>query len=664
MADDKDQNLTVPSKEGKDEELTKKWLNEISLARSREKKYIEDGEKISKIYEGGMRKRTPFNILFANTETLLPAVYNSPPKPRVGRRFKDSDPVGKEASNLLNRMLSFLIDPDNRYYTPFDMLLQSSVLQALVAGRGLLRFEYEANIDDKEEKLKYEMVCGKSVPWDHISYNFATEWEEVFWLAFHHDMTKEEIIDNFKKDGVDANKLEYTEEEDDENGIGRRGSKDRKGAKLARVYEIWDKEHKEVIFIAPSYQDKVLRRIKDPLGLSGFFPCPKPIMFHRKVKTLLPVAPYAFYENQAQELNKITVRIDRIVDALKVRGFYNSRIEGIDKVLSADDNTLIPANNVADDDSFDKSIFLMPIEKLITVLQQLYVQREQVKQVIYEITGIADIMRGSSQASETLGAQQIKNQWGTLRLRKAQKEVIRFARDCLRIMAEIGISKLSAETLKQMTQVLQPLQKQKDQALKIIEQSQINGQQVPPDIQQIASQASVEELKNLLDNDLERSYRIDIETDSTIEEEVLADKQDMAEMMNALSQFLNGISPAVSQGVIPFDAAKAMLMGMVRRFRFGDDVESLLQGMQAPQPPQPDQGKQEEAQAAQAKAQAEIMKAQSQNQQTQLEGEYRQKEHQYKMEELEMRKQLEMLKFQKEMAMLNTPDVSIKVEKD
>ena len=47
----------------------------------------------------------------------------------------------------------------------------------------------------------------------------------------------------------------------------------------------------------------------------------------------------------------------------------------------------------------------------------LYQQREQIKAVIYELTGLSDIARGASKASETLGAQQLKSQWGSIRLK-------------------------------------------------------------------------------------------------------------------------------------------------------------------------------------------------------------------------------------------------------
>ena len=244
----------------------------------------------------------------------------------------------------------------------------------------------------------------------------------------------------------------------------------------------------------------------------------------------------------------------------------------------------------------------MPIEKLVAVLQQLYLNRTQIKTVIYEITGIADIMRGSSQASETLGAQQIKNQWGALRLKKTQKEVMRYCRDCLRIMAEIAVSKLSPDTMKSMTGLPFPMQGQKDQMQQtlaqmkqqyqgIAQQAQMAGQQPPPPpeipsgVQQALSMPSWEELLSILQDDTQRSYRIDIETNSTVDAEATEDKQDISELLNAMSQFLNGVGPMVKDGTMPFSVAQGILLAVVRRYRFGPELEDQLKEMKAPPPP-------------------------------------------------------------------------------
>ena len=106
----------------------------------------------------------------------------------------------------------------------------------------------------------------------------------------------------------------------------------------------------------------------------------------------------------------------------------------------------------------------------------------------------------------------------------------------------------------------------------------------------------------LLTNDLQRNYRIDIETNSTVDAEATEDKQNMGEFLNAVAQFMNGVAPLVQQGTMPFDAAKSILLAVTRRYRFGPEVEDELKKMQPPQP---------QGNGADAKAKADLEAAQA-----------------------------------------------------
>ena len=642
----------------------KTWLQELSDAYEREKDWRKQGKDLVELYECEQSDKFQFNILYSNTETLAPALYNTLPRPVVQRRFKDEDPKGKLVSKVIQRSLEYLLDNDIETYTSFDDLIQQSVLEALVPGRGIIRFKYDASFVEVEEspedpaeapegettetpespahetseQVSYETVCGESVPWNRFRHGYAKQWKDVPWVAFEHLMTKEELKKNFGEAGVaipltvKGTSASNTSEEREHSQVENADN-----VTLAQIFEVWDKASKKVLFIAPAKPDKYVKEVEDPLELSGFFPMPEPLTFFMKISSLVPVPLYQAYEEQAKELNRVTVRINKIIGALKVRGFYDASLEGIEKVLQADDNTLIAAENVAamqQGQTLEKAIWLMPLEKLVAVLQQLYLQRQQIKTVIYEITGISDILRGASVASETATAQNIKNQWGTLRLKRMQKLVMIYVRRSLRIMAEIACSKLSEETLASMTGLQYPTAVQKQQAVETLQRAmqqiaaaQAQGQQVPPEmqqsiqkLQQIASMPSWTEVKGLLGNDIQRNYTVDIETNSTVDAEATEDKQNMGEFLNAVAQFLNGVGPLVQEGIMPFDAAKAILLAVTRRYRFGVDVEDEIQKMQAPQQQGKDGGK---AQAEQQQHQMEVQQKQMEMQGQQQEQAHR-----------------------------------------
>jgi hypothetical protein len=325
---------------------------------------------------------------------------------------------------------------------------------------------------------------------------------------------------------------------------------------------------------------------------------------------LIPTPLYKIYEPQARELNRLSQRINRILNAMKVRGFYDGTMQGLKDLLNADDNTLLPAENVAglqDGKNLQNSIWMMPLQDLIAVLQQLMVGREQCKQTIYEITGIADIMRGNTRASETATAQQIKDRWGSLRIQDFQGAVQEYVRDSLRIMAELAAEHFSQETFAGMTGLDFATDQEIEQAQKIMQagqqfqmqmqqqmQMQPPGQpgqppqqpEVPPQLIQALQQANVilakpkwTEVLGLLKDDTARRYRIDIETNSTINLDSQENKQNVSEALGALATMYQSFLPAIQSKAMTMPTLKAITLATMRKFSFGREVEESIEGM-------------------------------------------------------------------------------------
>ena len=89
---------------------------------------------VEREYEAEKTANSSFNILWSNTDTLAPAVFNSLPTPDVRRRFRDADPVGKQASEIIERTLSYEQDQYDAY-----KIAQDAVLDMLLPGRGVIR---------------------------------------------------------------------------------------------------------------------------------------------------------------------------------------------------------------------------------------------------------------------------------------------------------------------------------------------------------------------------------------------------------------------------------------------------------------------------------------------------------------------------------------------
>ena len=605
--------------------IVKYWLSELDAAKRREKDYRKDGQRILDIYNGDKNREVVFNILYSNTETLLPALYSAIPRPVVQRRHKSEDIVGKEASAAGQRVLEYFLDTNVDGYETFDEAMRAATLDALLPGRGVTVVKYDAEVsedptsDGADEPMSYtsgELVCLDTKAWNRVYFGYAKKWSKVPWVAYEEYVDKKEATRLFGKEK--AGKIVYTSQDNNDREEDARSSADdrnRGERKTACIYQIWDKDGgrdgtRKVRYISGQYTEGYLKVEDDPLGLTGFFNCPRPLRFIEKSHDLLPTALYTIYENQANELNRLTVRINRIVEAIKARGIYDSELgEELGNLMKADDNALVPADkssSLAAEKGLQNAIWFMPVEQLVSTLMQLYAAREQSKQVIYEITGISDILRGASQASETATAQNIKAQWGTLRLKRLQREVQRYARDVMRMMLEIAATKLSEESWAKITGLPFMTSTQQQQAKMLAQAAQMSGQPLDPAMMQQLQQPAWPDILGVLRDDIQRSYRVDIETNSTVEPEAVEDQKNISELMMAIGQFLTGVGPLVAKKVLPFEIAQTMLLTITRRFRFGPEIEDQIKRMQEPPEEQNTDG-----QADQAKMQMEMQIAQA-----------------------------------------------------
>lgn len=608
--------------------IARRWKTELKLADQRELKWREKAKAVLKLYTPEDPGANSYNILWPNTETLRQAVYNSLPQPDVRRRYQDEDPLGKAVAQTLTRALEFAQDTYD-----FDGAMKGDVMAMLLPGRAVSRVRYvpdiastgegaeteddEAQESESYEEIEWESVICERVQWDDFRILCpAKTWDDVTAIAFKHTMSREDCIEKFGEDVGERVPLEDPEDKD-------ACHEDIKETfKRADVWEIWDKEEKQVIFLQRE-MDEPCKVTDDPLGLSGFFPIPRPLYAIESATTLVPACLYTQYEQQARELNRISARINRLIEGLKNRGVYDATLSEIAELTKAGDNELIPAQNVTallDRGGLDKAIWMMPIADSAQILLALYQQREQTKTVIYDLCGIADIMRSASDPRETFGAQKIKTQWGTQRLQRMQLEVQRYIRDIIRLKAEIIAEKFQVETLAAMTLLPFPRQAEVEQQYQqamfqwqqAAQQAMQSGQQPPPQ-PPVPNVITWESVKEAMSSDATRTYRVDIETDSTLSASQDADMENIEKLLRGLSSIAQGFGVAVERGAMPIEAVREIMLAVVRRAKMGAAVEDAIEKMQAPKPPaDPEAGK---AQAQQAIEQIKAQAAAAHNQQ-------------------------------------------------
>ena len=620
----------------------RRWATEIQLAESQFRKWREQSAKNWDRYRARDKRKNSYNSLYANTSILFPIIYNTMPTPDIRKRWDKEDKLGKCVSEVLSRAITFNLDTTN-----FDRQIRMDVLDMLICARGISRVRYVPNLvqvgdieqegePDDETNLEHQALQGESfeelewetapiehVQWDEYLHGPGKTWDSIPWFAFKHNLTHKELVERFGEKG-ELVPLDSGPSADDQ----KRYQDDQTFElfQTACVWEIWDKDKREVLWVNLQMRSGPLKREDDPYGFDNFFPVPEPLIAIVDSDVQNPPSLFEQYQEQADELDRISGRINRIVNAIKARGLYDPSLgTQVSELFRGEDNDLIPASEnirmLQENGGIDKFIWFAPLEMLMNVVQGLYAAREQCKAVIYELTGISDIMRGSTDAAETLGAQNLKVAFGKGRVSDMQRNVQRYIRDLIRLQAQVISKKFEIPTLRLMTQKDYPTEAEYlAQVAPMLMQAQqqammaaMSGQPAPPPPQIPPKPETWEDIDAILKSDEMRTFRVDIETDSTIAATQQDDLEQMTMAMTAVTAVIEKLWPMVQSQALPLEAAKELVLVVCRKFKFGSTLEDVFdQIQQPPPPPDPNAGKaQAEMQKAQMGAQVDLQKHQA-----------------------------------------------------
>lgn len=651
--------------------LQRRWVLEIERYERKAQQFDKRGKLIIQRYIAEKKDEqaatTTFNVLWSNIQTLKPALYSKDPTPEVERRFKDADPLGRVASEVLERACTNLLATQK-----FGDSVRLAVLDRLLPGRGVIWVRYlphfrkvegkDLNSDDAGaqiqtpaqnthlaapggpqnsitddavedvEEVEWEEVKFDFIPWTDFGHTVARTWEETdgIWRIAYLD--RQEIRKRFG-DEIAA-ELPFDQKPD---GLDK-DSEGQEGLNKAKIYEIWDKRTKRVIRLCKAHKT-VLEVQDDPLELDSFWPIPTPLQATTSSKSIIPTADYILWQDQAKELDRLSNRITMLTRALKVIGVYDSSVQALGQLLSSgSENKLVPVDSFAafaEKGGLKGSVELLDVSAVAEILLKLYEARDRVKGDIYEISGLSDLLRGVSDPSETATAQKIKSSYASVRLKDMQREVQVFARDAIKIAAEIVCGQFSQETIQQISGIklltdiekqqlkmqMQQCQQYQQQAQSLMQQHQQamaqQQQGQPPQPQQapfnpaallgpapqqpdpqslkLMNQPSWEEVVDLLRDRPLRNFRIDIETDSTIAQDERAEQEARLGFAKMVGELLQAAETAMQSVPEMATAIAETFMFVLRSFKVGRPTETAFQEAmdklvaKASQPQQPKQ---------------------------------------------------------------------------
>jgi len=626
------------------------WLKDIEDAEKAFEQYQEKCDNIDKLYANleqlaGVSTDREMQVFWANLEVLKPSIYARAPVPVVVPRYKDQRELPRVASQLLERNLATSFEMEDIDQT---MLQLRDDLATNARGAPWLRYETEGGGANGEQYYS-EKVCYDHVDRCDFLHEPARKWKEVGWVARRSWLTKEQGDRRFpgKKFGESASFVVTENDTDDEY----------KREKKAPVWEIWSKTRRKVVWVTSGIEETLDEQLPY-LNLRDFYPCPRPAYGTTQRRSLIPVPDFLQYKDQLEEINELTARISALSEALRMKGFYAGGVDDLsDAIESAIRNIennaiLIPVPNMAamGGASLKDSIIWLPVREVAETVQALLALRKEVIADVYEITGLSDIMRGATDPNETLGAQQLKSQYGSVRIRDRQSELVRIARDMARMAGEIMSENFKPETLLMNAQMELPTEADIEQQIQAAAADPNNvamALQNPQAAQQLIQEAretvTIDKIVALFRSERVRPFALDIETDSTIQPDENADKQRRAEFLTALGNTMAQMAPMVQAQPQTAGFAGEILKFAIAPFRAGRELEQAVDDF-VEQMKQFSQPEQEQPDPAQMKMQADMQIKQADAELRQKEAQAdAERDQQKQVQDLEHKRQLHEL---------------------
>jgi hypothetical protein len=591
------------------------YERELAAAKKELQSWQDTAQRVVKRYLGGKTTNASsvhddsggvFNLFWSNVNILKAALYAKQPRADVSRRHKDSmDDVARVGGLIIERILN--LDMDSRA-SDFDAALRNAIEDRLVPGMGQLWLRYEPSFVNQTVDPVTEQGSGKTlveggdfevigdehvatdyVYWRDFLYSPCRTWRECRWVARGVWMTRAQLREKFGALG-DQVPLQNPR------GARNNSMPENDPWSKAQVWEIWSKEDRYVCWKVIGF-DKLLGEQSDPLGLLDFFPCPKPLVSNVTTTAFVPKADYQMLRDQYVELDVISARIALLEDAIRVAGVYDKSSAQISQLISNRvQNLMIPADNwamFAERGGIKGAVDWFPLDMVIMALEKLRDVKASLKQDLYDLTGLSDIMRGASVASETATAQQLKAQYGSVRMQFMQGELGEFVQSALQIKAEIIAAHFQPETL--------------------IRRSLIDK---TPDAQY--AQAAVE----LLRDKRMALYSLAVDPETMAMVDYAAEQEARTSCITAVATFIQAVWPLAQAKPEATPFLMQILQWLLAGFKAGKQIEGVLDQAVASMSQQPQQPQQQQPNpamlSAQADAQGTMMKAQADVKATQM----------------------------------------------
>lgn len=540
------------------------WMEELKSSEHARKHWHKQGDEVVKRFLDSRKSvisrndmsGSPFklNLFHSNITTLTSMLYGNVPQIDVSRRYADpNDDVSRVAAEIMERMLNNDVAENGE---EISCVLRSTLQDRLLPGLGCARVRYEVETEMVENELgiEEERLVTESAPvdyffWRDVLWGWGRNWAEIPWIAYRIYLTKDEVEEAFGKEA--AKDLDYKKQLVENKESSAEDPVMTSPWNKAEIWEIWDKVKRKVVFVSKGHS-KVLDTKDDPLQLSGFYPSPP--FFIANVTTTLytPVPDYHMAQDLYSEIDKLQTRITILTQAVKAVGVYDAGNDEIKRVFQeGTDNQLIPVKNwgmFAEKGGMAGQIDWVPLTDITNALDKLRELRNETIDLLYQVTGMADVMRGGGAGQyEGVGQVQMKAKMSSVRIQALQDEFATFASDLMQLKAEIISIHFSPET--------------------IVERSNIDKSY---------DQQYIPQALELIKNPRMARLKVKIRPESVAMVDYAQLKSERTEYINALSTFFQSAAPIIEQDKAMKPFLLTLLQWGLAGFKGSSEIEGVV----------------------------------------------------------------------------------------
>lgn len=691
------------------------WKSQLTDSAERRKKFIELAEESIRVYNAqkqvGMLNDVErrLNVWWYCNQTLLPAYFSSTPRAEVNTRKRTGGIPYQLGSVILERNIQYAMD----CHFDFHLVGLNAALQLLLTGQSVLWARYVPQFETVLQEIALikdptgALIDGEGKPYDGDTSNLqpgpggimlssleveqkvdekailevvqysdydcsdARNESEIEWQSRRAYLDRAQAEEKFGREV--AKQLSYTSyPEVIKKDIAR---KDDKFEGKAELYEVWCQATGKVYWMQKGGEKSVLEVSDPPTKFDKFYPC-SVIRQTADPDSVVPVSDYAHVKDQILEVERLTTRIHAVTQAIRTNQLYDATLGNQVEQLYTGDLKVIPVTNwpsYKQRGGLANGIESLNIEPYMNALNILQGARQTALQQLYETLKVSDLLRGTSEQYKSATANRLESQWSSLGLIVRQNMFAKFISDAVANLGTIIAEQFEPETILDvgdadeliLPTIFTPQPPPPPPMPEMGQEGMPPGDTgmapmmppPPPDPQQQVEMVKQEIIGILRDNK-QRSYRIEIATDSMVAIDQAQQAQEGAQLIQSAGQFFDQMRGLVEQYPPLLDFSISLFQNMIKRFKGGKELDGIFtKALQqigeiavakeeaAKQPPPPDPVMQEvqgRLQIAQIESQARLQQAQMEAQDKAVKNQISMQEQQLKMQRDQLDAQLKV----------------------